>query len=251
MRYAILSDVHGNLEALTALLAFLAAQQVDRYLCLGDIMGYGADPVACLEALQRTGALMIAGNHDMACVGKLALSGFHEIAQASLTWTREQLSVADLDALRRLPLTATEGPCTLVHGSLTHPERFEYLADPAKAVETMAVSRTLFCLVGHTHVPCVMEYHLPTHRLTRMLSASDQLADVPFLDEPSTLRYLANPGSVGQPRDGDPRASGLVIDTERRRMAVHRVAYDVAAAQRKIRAAGLPELLADRLALGR
>jgi len=251
MRYAVLSDIHGNGEALTAVLDRLATERIDRYVCLGDTIGYGADPIACLERLQRCQAMMVAGNHELGCVGTLSLQWFNEAARAAVVWTREQLSVTDLDSLRQLPLTATEDRFTLVHAMLRHPERFEYLVDTAHAIETMAICPTLMCLTGHTHAPLFIEYDAPSRRVLRVVTDARELADVSWDDTPLQRRYLVNPGSVGQPRDGDPRASYAVIDTQRRTMSVHRMTYDVAAAQRKIRAANLPAFFADRLALGR
>lgn len=251
MRYAALSDIHGNLEALTAVMERLNAERIDRYLCLGDTVGYGADPVACLERLQACGAVTVGGNHELGCLGQLGLGWFHETARAALVWTREQLGFAELDGLRRLPLTAVEGPLTLVHGTLTHPERFEYLVDLAQAVETAERCQTLMCLLGHTHVPLVIEYDRAERCLMRVLAAAEELRDVAVQDEPARRRYIINPGSVGQPRDGDPKASVAIIDTDQRRVTVERIPYDIAAAQRKIRQAGLPAFLADRLALGR
>ena len=251
MRYAILSDIHGNLEALTAVMEALASERIDQYLCLGDVMGYGADPIACLARLQACDAVIVAGNHDIACVGKLDLAWFNEAARAAILWTRDQLGFTDLDALRRFPLTTTVEPFTLVHGTLRHPERFEYLVDIAQAVDTMVACRTLMCLMGHTHLPCCLEYDRSRRRLMRILTTAEELARVEFSDDAEGVRYIINPGSVGQPRDGDPRASFAVIDTTLKQMSIHRVAYDMAVAQRKIREAGLPEFLADRLALGR
>ena len=250
MRYAVLADIHSNLEALTAVLERLATERIDRYLCVGDAIGYGADPVACLERLQQCQAVMVAGNHELGCLGTLELEWFHEAARAAVVWTREQLSFADLDLLRRLPLTATESLLTLVHATLRHPRRFEYLVDIAHAVDTMAICPTLMCVTGHTHVPLFIEYDLGARRLGRVVADARGLAGVSWDEEPSR-RYLLNPGSVGQPRDGDPRASCAVIDTQRHTMSLHRIAYDIATAQRKIRAANLPAFLADRLALGR
>jgi len=251
MRYAVLSDVHGNLEALAAVLDALAPERVDRYLCLGDVVGYGAEPGACLARLEACGAVIVGGNHDLACVGKFDLDWFNETARAAVLWTRDRLSFAELDALRRLPLTAIVEPCTLVHGTLRHPERFEYLVEAGQAIDTLAACRTLMCLVGHTHLPFVLEYDRRERRITRLLTRAGELAQVAFTDDPDAMRYLVNPGSVGQPRDGDPRASCAVIDTGRHEVSIRRIPYDVAAAQQKIRQAGLPGFLADRLAVGR
>jgi diadenosine tetraphosphatase ApaH/serine/threonine PP2A family protein phosphatase len=250
MRYAVLADIHSNLEALTAVLEALAAERIDKYLCLGDVVGYGADPGACLDRLQTCGAVVVVGNHDLACVGSFDVNWFNEAAKAAVLWTRNQLSFTDLDVLRRWPLTETVEGLTLVHGSLRQPRRFEYLLDAARAVDTLTICKTLICLVGHTHRACFMEYDRARRRMVRILSREADLADVSFDDDPQAKRYLVNPGSVGQPRDGDPRSGFAVIDTERQRVSVRRVPYDVASAQRKIRAAGLPEVLADRLAVG-
>ena len=251
MRYAVLSDIHSNLEALSAVMEALASERVDRVLCLGDVMGYGADPTACLARVQASQAVVIGGNHDLACVGKIDLEWFNDAARAAVLWTRDQLSCTDLDWLRRLPLTATEGSFTLVHGSLRYPERFEYLVDIAHAVDTMTACRTLMCLVGHTHLPCVVEYDRTRRQIVRTLTRAEELTDVAFRDTPETMRYVVNPGSVGQPRDGDPRASFALIDTDEKRLSIHRVPYNVETAAQKIRRAGLPGFLADRLAVGR
>ncbi len=251
MRYAILSDVHANFEALTAVMQRLASERIDRYLCLGDTMGYGAEPAECLARLHACEAVMVAGNHDAACIGTLDLDWFNDAARTAVLWTRDQLGGSDLEALRRLPLTKTLEPFTLVHGSLRHPERFEYLVDLAQAVDTLVACRTLLCLVGHTHLPCFVEFDRTQRRILRILTASSELADVAFVPDVQGRRYLLNPGSVGQPRDGDPRASFAIVNTDRARVSFHRVSYDVEAAARKIRQAGLPTFLADRLAVGR
>ena len=251
MRYALFADVHSNLEALTAVMDAARSAQAERYLCLGDVVGYGADPAACLAQLTSSEAVIVAGNHDQACAGKLDADWFHPAAKTAVLWTRDQLSFSELDLLRRLPLTDTVDAFTLVHSGLRRPERFSYLVDVAQVVDTLAVCRTLFCLAGHTHLPWIVEYDRVGHRLMRVLTTVQELAEVTFADDPDRMRYLVNPGSVGQPRDGDPRASFAVIDTTQRTMSVRRISYDIASAQRKIRHAGLPELFAERLSWGR
>jgi len=251
MRYAILSDIHSNLEALTAVLVDMASKRVDRTLCLGDLIGYGADPEGCLNALQQAEALCVAGNHEYGCIGKLDDRWFNDAARRAVLWTRDRLSFTDLDWLRRLPLVAKEDGCTLVHGTLSHPERFEYLVDLAQAVDTARMCETTYCLVGHTHVPFVCEYDRRQGRMGRIFATPNELAEASLAGETGSIRCIINPGSVGQPRDGDPRASYAILDTEAHMLTVHRVAYDIPRAQEKIRSAGLPEFLADRLAVGR
>ena len=252
MRYAVLSDIHGNLEALTAVLASLANQRIDRYLCLGDIIGYGADPEACLAQMQTLEALSVAGNHEWACLGKLDPRWLNDAGKQAILWTRDRLGFGELDWLRRLPLTATEEPTTLVHAGLHHPERFGYLLDVAQTLDTAARCETSVCLVGHTHVPGLIEYHLPSRQVVRVLTSARDLTDVRItLDAQRQRRYVINPGSVGQPRDGDPRASYAILDTAAGSVSILRIPYDLSLTQQKIRRAGLPGLLADRLALGR
>ncbi len=250
MRYAILSDLHGNLEALDAMLAHLATQRINRYCCLGDLVGYGADPKACLARMHGCEAICVCGNHEWGAFGKLRLEWFNETARQALVWTRKQLDFRDLDAIRRLPLVTTDGPLTLVHGTLKAPEQFEYLTDVGQALDTLRVCRTPICAVGNTHVPFLLEYDRAQGRVGRVLSAPPDLVEV-RLSIQEHMRYVINPGSVGQPRDGDPRASCAIVDTDVSTMWLHRVRYDIAAAQAKIRQAHLPAFVADRLALGR
>ena len=250
MRYALLADIHGNLEALNAILEHLAAQRIDRYLCLGDIVGYGANPQECLARVQACEATGVCGNHEWGALGKLRLEWFNETARHAVVWTRAQLDFRDLDALRRLPLVSTDGPVTLVHGTLTAPERFDYLTDVGQALDTLRVCRTPICVVGNTHVPFVLEYDRTQGRVNRMISAPTDVGEV-TLSAQEGVRYVINPGSVGLPRDGDPRASCAILETDPSMAWIHRVPYDIATAQAKIRQAKLPVFLADRLALGR
>jgi len=251
MRYAILSDIHSNVEALTAVLDALASQRINQYLCLGDLVGYGADPQAVLARLQAPAVPSVGGNHDWACVGKFDINWFNDAARSAILWTRDRLSFTDLDFLRRLPLVITEGPLTLVHGTLRHPERFDYLVDLAQAVDTAKACQTPVCVVGHTHVPFLFEYDLHQERVSRVLTSPQELTEVRLSNDHAQVRYVINPGSVGQPRDGDPRASVAILDTETETLAIQRIAYDIPTAQRKIRQANLPAFLADRLAVGR
>lgn len=248
MRYAILSDIHSNLEGFDAVLAEAARSEAQQYLCLGDLVGYGADPCACLARWRALAATTVAGNHDWACVGKVDAASFNRYARTAVEWTRERLSFTDLALLRSLRAKHEDALVTLVHGTLRAPEKFDYLLDVAQVLETALLAKTPLCFVGHTHRPFIAEID-PRHPcVRRLLNTPEQLRHVPLdLDQ---MKYVINPGSVGQPRDNDPRASFAVLDTEARWVDVLRVPYDVATAQRKIRDAGLPPVLADRLAAG-
>ena len=247
MRALIISDVHSNLEAFDAVLADAEANGgYDTVWFLGDLVGYGADPGPCIARLRNLPHLAIAGNHDHAVTGRLNPDLFNGAARAAALWTTDQLSDAELAYLVELPEVRTVGAFTHVHGSLRDPV-MEYLISEPAAMATFALLETPFCLVGHSHYPLVW-----TER--------EGGADVALLDTAAPLvldaerRVIINPGSVGQPRDGDWRASYLLYDNDAGDAGVlhhYRVEYDVAGAQVKMRAAGLPETLAERLALGR
>ncbi len=246
MRALIVSDIHSNLEAFDAVLADADAHGgYETVWFLGDLVGYGADPGPCIDRLRSLPNLAIAGNHDHAATGKLNPDLFNGAARAAALWTAHRLNDDELDYLAGLPEVRTLGEFTHVHGSLRDPV-MEYLISEPAALATFALMETPFCLVGHSHYPLVWTEH-------------EQGADVELLESgaPLTLetgqRVIVNPGSVGQPRDGDWRASYLIYDSDAGDAGAllhHRVEYDIAAAQRKIREAGLPESLAERLSRG-
>ena len=246
MRALIVSDIHSNLEAFEAVLTDAdAGGGYDAVWFLGDLVGYAADPGACIERLRGLPHLAIAGNHDHAVTGKLNPDLFNGAARAAALWTADVLTNDELGYLAGLPEVRIVGEFTHVHGSLRDPV-MEYLISEPAALATFALMETPFCLVGHSHYPIVWTEH-------------EQGADVALLDSGAPLalragrRVIVNPGSVGQPRDGDWRASYLVYDDDAGYAGVlehRRVEYDIAAAQRKIRAAGLPGSLADRLGRG-
>ena len=246
MRALIISDVHSNLEAFDAVLA--DSEERGGYEVvwfLGDLVGYGADPGPCIERLRSLPHLAVAGNHDHAVTDQLNPDLFNGAARAAALWTAHQLTDDEMAYLAGLPEVLTVGDFTHVHGSLRDPV-MEYLISEPAAVATFTLLATPFCLVGHSHYPLVW-----TER--------EAGADVALLDASAPLRLdpdrrlIVNPGSVGQPRDGDWRASYLVYDDSVGDVGVlehYRVEYDIATAQRKIRSAGLPEVLAERLARG-
>jgi len=241
MLIAVLSDIHSNLPALDAVLGSLGA--VDAVWHLGDVVGYGPEPDAVVARLKEIGAIGVRGNHDDAVVGRLSMEDFNPDARAADEWTRDRIEEATLAYLEGLPETLTpEGTdFTLVHGSPRGPI-WEYLTDTHAARENMGFFDTRFCLVGHSHQPLV---------LRERRGNVDAMVPVPEsrlgLDQ---RRAFLNPGSVGQPRDGDPRASYLILDTTAGRATWQRVAYDISATQAAMLAAGLPPRLARRLSFG-
>lgn len=243
MRYLVLSDIHSNLAALEAVLA--AAGEIDATWCLGDTVGYGPQPNECCERVRGLPQLRcIAGNHDWGALGKLDLSGFNEEARQAAEWTAAQLSAANRAWLDGLPERIEVEGFTLVHGSPRHPI-WEYILNPAIAQANMAYFETLTCLVGHTHVPAVF-WEAGLRNVTAPVT-------LPEPNEPFSyraVRAIVNPGGVGQPRDGDPRASFMLLDPGEGTLELRRVPYDIEETQRRMRAAGLPEPLALRLSYG-
>jgi diadenosine tetraphosphatase ApaH/serine/threonine PP2A family protein phosphatase len=240
VRYAVLSDVHANLEALEAVLTD-AAPRADGVLCLGDVVGYGADPEACVELLATRGQVLVAGNHEHGVAGLLDLDWFNPWARTAAEWTRERLDDAHRAWLGALPLTAEVGDATLVHASPDRPDEWEYLMSAEDGFAVFGAFATRLCFVGHSHLPGVWS-----------LGSSGPAFEPGSVEIAleAGRRYLVNVGSVGQPRDRDPRAAYALWDLDRGVVAIRRVAYDVGAALAKILASGLPRFLADRLALG-
>jgi diadenosine tetraphosphatase ApaH/serine/threonine PP2A family protein phosphatase len=240
VRYAVLSDIHGNLEALEAVLAD-AAPRTDALLCLGDLVGYGADPVACIEIVGARAQTIVGGNHEHAVAGLLDLEWFNPYARAAAEWTRERIDDEHRTYLAALPLVAQVGDATLAHASPDRPDEWEYLVTAQDGFEAFSAFATRLCFVGHSHLAGVWSLGSagPEHRPGSV-----------ELDLESGRRYLVNVGSVGQPRDRDPRAAYAIWDVERGTIAVRRVVYDVASARKKILEGGLPRFLADRLAWG-
>jgi len=239
MRALILSDIHANLEALEAV--FVDAQSwggFDAIWCLGDTVGYGPDPAACIERIREFDLVAVAGNHDAAAAGLIDASDFNDDAKAAAKWTAGQLDAEQRDFLTSLPLVSVQEPFTLVHGSLRDPI-VEYLLDRDSAMGTLALLETSYCLVGHSHIPFVC----------REVQGEPGFVDFSE-DEPVALgdeRLIINPGSVGQPRDRDPRPSYAICDTTDNVIDRYRVTYNIAKTQEKMRAAALPAHLIDRL----
>jgi predicted phosphodiesterase len=263
-RYAIISDIHGNLHALQAVLSRLEEFDVDQVVCLGDIVGYGPFPERCLDLVVRHCSVIIQGNHDEAAVDPYVADQFNGAAREAIYWTRDTLGPLHLNALNRLPKVASIGDrITCVHDSPV-PGPTDYVHDKQIAAMAFRGVDSNICLLGHTHVPMVFE--APTMNPDESLTALEVVAYIPR--EPHAIvlepdrRYICNPGSVGQPRDCDPRASFAILELDGQgggeesagggaaTFTVYRQAYDVNAAQQATQRAGLPTVLAERLALG-
>ncbi len=245
MRVLVITDVHANIVALDAILQEAGA--FDVIWSLGDLVGYGPEPNACIERLCEFKHVAIPGNHDWGVLGLLDLSEFNHDARSANLWTREQLTDQNRAYLEGLPETSVQGDYTLAHGSPRHPI-WEYLFYANTAKASFDHFDTLACLVGHTHVPVI--FQLP--------EGGDECGVLPVGEGPLALRdatlrnarYIINPGGVGQPRDGDPRAAFALLDTETSLFEHRRVEYDIAATQERMRALGLPPRLSARLSFG-
>jgi len=241
MRVLVVSDIHSNLHALEAVLE--DAGEFDILWSLGDVVGYGPRPNDCIARLEEYHHLAIPGNHDWGVLGKIDLSDFNRDARIANLWTRERLIPSSRSYLETLPETIVEQDFTLAHGSPRHPI-WEYLFHVEIARINFQYFETRICLVGHTHVPVIFWLRSDTSRCEIVPMPENvrvQLAEG---------RYIINPGSVGQPRDGDPRAAYMLIDTETLVIEPRRVAYDIAQTQEEMRQAGLPARNIARLDLG-
>ena len=240
MKYAILSDIHSNLEALQAVLSEIRRRGITNFICLGDIVGYGADPRACLEIVRGLHPGIVQGNHDYAAAAPVGLSGFNENARLALLWTREQLDPAGRAFLKSLPLTAEVSGARLVHSSLKDPGQWEYILNPRDARVSFGSLPGVLCFFGHSHRP--LAYREEGGEITVEYG--------PRIELKEGSRYLINVGSVGQPRDRDPRAAFGIYDSAEKKVEFIRIEYPVEKAQEKILRAGLPPFLASRLAKG-
>lgn len=240
MRYGILSDIHSNLEALRTVVDLTQKEGVEKFLCLGDIVGYGANPTECLDVIRELRAVCVAGNHDWAVAGKLSAESFNLVAKEAAYWTREQLSKEDIRFLSGLELVYKNDHCILVHGTLSKPERFRYMMYMSEAEETFCLMERNICFIGHTHAP---------QTIIRQGEAA-RCSDVFKVKINPENKYIINVGSVGQPRDGNPMAAYGIYDTDTHVVEIKRTPYDIERAQAKILEAGLPVSLAERLAVG-
>lgn len=243
MRYGIISDIHANFEAFDAVLQALAQEQIDTYLCLGDIVGYGANPNECLERVWDLTPHVIAGNHDYAVVGKEDLTYFNRSAAEAVLWTMQVLTRQSRQYLRDLPLLLCQPDLMAVHATPSSPDQWNYIVSLDQVEEEFdAIPPELaVCFIGHSHQPVIFEQGRWLCRALRTKACHQRPG----------YRHIVNTGSVGQPRDGNPHATYCVYDTIAGQVEIKRAEYDILAAQKKIRKAGLPDFLAERLARGR
>ncbi len=232
MRIAIISDIHSNIQALTKALSLIDRSNIEKIYCLGDIVGYGANPNECIALVRARTDCCVLGNHDQAASDPSFADHFTKPGRIAAAWTHKTLGQEHLEFLRGLPAIIEADPCTLVHAAPANPEKWEYVDSLESAQRQFAAFATRLCFIGHTHVPSLIGENLKT-----------------FVFKPG-MRYLINVGSVGQPRDGNPQLSFGILDTDAWTYRNIRADYDIASASRAITAAGLPSALGKRLHQG-
>ncbi|MEA3186420.1 MAG: hypothetical protein QOD99_250 [Chthoniobacter sp.] len=240
MRFAVFGDIHANLEALQAVLADAKAQECTHYVCLGDVVGYNANPHECVEIVRALECPVVKGNHDEQASIETDLDGFNPLAEEAINWTRANLTWDDKHWLRELRMVRQVRDFTIVHATLDTPHKWGYIFNQLDAAASLNYQHTNICFYGHTHAP-------------RAYLRDGAVKSVPLdkLRMEANKKYFINVGSVGQPRDGDWRSAYCIFHVEEHIVELRRLEYDVYAAQDKIIAAGLPQRLADRLAVGK
>ncbi len=243
MKIGILGDIHGNLSALKTAIRLLESRGVNHFISVGDVVGYGAAPGECIELLRNLGAGVVKGNHDAACVEEVDDRRFNQAARQAIQWTRTVLEDEDLDWLRALPMTLEWEEFQVAHGTPFRPEEYNYFLNLGDAPPSLDCMTRPVAFVGHSHIPV---------SVVRLNECPKRLAYTPDLqvDLSDASQALINVGSVGQPRDEDPRLAAGLYDTESGQLEILRADYDIDRESARIRAAGLPSILADRLYLG-
>jgi predicted phosphodiesterase len=246
MQIAILSDIHSNYAALEAVLE--NCRNCDRVWCLGDVVGYGPDPVACIERIRAVAEICVAGNHDLAAIGRIPIAEFNGLAAEAAIWTSGQLAAVDRKYLDERPMVEVRDDYTLTHGSPRDPI-WEYLMTAKQARENFEYFAGSACFVGHSHVPIAFSTAIraPGAGARVRVERTDDEREMSFGDR----RHIVNVGSVGQPRDGDRRSAYVIVDTESCTYRRRRVPYNIGQTQARMRSAGLPTPLWSRLAYGR
>ena len=240
MKFAIIADIHGNMEAFQVVLEDINDQKCTHYACLGDVVGYNANPKECLDIVRSMNIPCVKGNHDEYCSSEETMEGFNPAAAEAVNWTRRQLTEDDKQWLRDLKYQRMVNNFTIVHATLDGPQRWGYVFDKLAAAASFTYQNTNVCFFGHTHVPVAFM----RDSVVRGGTYSKFKVD-------AGKKYFVNVGAVGQPRDNNPKAAYVVYDLAEGTIEIRRLEYDIGAAQRKILKAGLPERLAERLAYGK
>ena len=243
MKFAIIADIHGNLEAFQTVLEDIKQQKCTHYACLGDVVGYNANPKECLEIVRAMNIPCVKGNHDEYCSTESPLDGFNPAAAEAVFWTRKQLSPDEQAWLRELKYKRMVTTFTIVHATLDEPERWGYVFEPLHAAPSFTYQNTPVCFFGHTHVPRAFIRDNANNTVRGGTYSKFKVE--------AGKKYFVNVGAIGQPRDGNPKAAYVVYDVEEGTIELRRLDYDIPTAQRKILEAGLPPRLAERLAFGR
>jgi len=242
MRYGIFADIHSNLEALDAVIEAYKNESIDKYLCVGDVVGYAANPKECIEKIKALYSIAVAGNHDWASANLFSVDYFNSVASEAIFWTKRNLDDQGRYFLESLKLIYKNEDLTLVHGTLDNPQDFNYMSDGYVAWETFKLLETDICFVGHSHVAGIFIKDKDNHIHYR---------EHDFIDIKQEFKYIINVGSVGQPRDGNPKATYCLYDTDKKEVQIKRVGYDIQTTRKKIIHAGLPQFLGDRLIVGK
>jgi predicted phosphodiesterase len=240
MKFAIIADIHGNLEAFQVVLEDIKAQKCTHHACLGDVVGYNANPKECLDIIRNMNIPCVKGNHDEYCSTDSATDGFNPAAAEAVNWTRKQLTEKDRQWLRDLKYMRMVNSFTIVHATLDVPQRWGYVFDKLAAAASFTYQNTSVCFFGHTHVPVAFM------RDTMVRGGTYSKFKVE-----AGKKYFVNVGAVGQPRDNNPKSAYVIYDMDEGTIELRRLDYDIPVAQKKIRDAGLPERLAERLQYGR
>lgn len=240
MRYGIFGDIHGNIEAFKKVIEVYKKENIDKYFCVGDIVGYGANPSECIKEIKRLKAKIVSGNHDWAAAGIFPLDYFNPAAKTAIEWTQEKLTLDEKRFLGNLRLIHDEKDFSVVHGNLYQPELFPYVLDIESARKCFSNMKKELCFIGHSHT-------------ARFFSMKDDAIDYNCEDlimiKPE-VKYIVDVGSIGQPRDGNPNAAFCIFDIDKSIIEIRRVKYDIEAAKNKILEVGLPESLGYRLLKG-
>ena len=241
MKYGIISDIHSNLNALESTLRELETLKTDKIVCLGDIVGYGPQPNECIELIRQSAEIVLTGNHDQGAIGKIGVHYFNRYAQAAIYWTRRHLTDSSVEYLSALPFRAIVDGMMLVHASPGQPAEWNYILSQFDAEQSFTEFKEQFCFIGHSHSPIIFSNN--SESVFEIYDTSELQAD-------EKTRYIINVGSVGQPRDIDPRAAYGIFDTSSRIYQLQRVKYDVKGTQKKMRKAGIDYFLIERLEIG-